>query len=137
MFMNYMDYTDDACMVMFTAGQKARMLAAINTDRSGLISSANTNCLPIGINEITLNQNVYIYPNPSSGDFIINVENAGVSVADVSVYNALGEAIIQKRIIVPSGGEMKVDLNNKPDGIYMIKMKTSAGTVTKKVILNR
>ena len=30
MFMNYMDYSDDACLVMFTAGQKARMLAALN-----------------------------------------------------------------------------------------------------------
>lgn len=39
MFMNYMDYTDDACMFMFTTGQSARMTAAINTYRTGLLTS--------------------------------------------------------------------------------------------------
>ncbi|MES2883081.1 MAG: zinc metalloprotease [Bacteroidota bacterium] len=34
-WMNYMDYTDDRCMYMFTAGQKTRMDAAIDNARSG------------------------------------------------------------------------------------------------------
>lgn len=39
MFMNYMDYTDDACMYMFTPGQKSRMLAALNGTRASLLTS--------------------------------------------------------------------------------------------------
>ena len=39
MFMNYMDYTDDACMNIFTNDQKNRMIATINTSRSGLLTS--------------------------------------------------------------------------------------------------
>jgi hypothetical protein len=39
MSMNYMDYTNDACMYMFTAGQSTRMNALFTGARSGLVSS--------------------------------------------------------------------------------------------------
>lgn len=39
MFMNYMDYTDDDCMNIFTNGQKTRTHAAINVYRSSLLTS--------------------------------------------------------------------------------------------------
>ena len=39
MYMNYMDYVDDYCMNIFTLGQKERMWATINTQRSSLLHS--------------------------------------------------------------------------------------------------
>ncbi|MDD3875087.1 MAG: PKD domain-containing protein [Bacteroidales bacterium] len=40
MFMNYMDYVDDACMMMFSLDQKARMVAALNGARSSILTSS-------------------------------------------------------------------------------------------------
>lgn len=45
MFMNYMDYVDDACMYMFTAGQKARMQATLSGARASLTTSMG--CVPV------------------------------------------------------------------------------------------
>jgi len=45
MFMNYMDYVNDACMYMFTNGQKVRVQAALNGPRASLITS--NGCQPV------------------------------------------------------------------------------------------
>ncbi len=58
MFMNYMDYTNDACMNLFTNGQKARMIAAVNLYRPNLIhntcSNPTTNIINLSITNKTL-----------------------------------------------------------------------------------
>ena len=50
MFMNYMDYTNDACMNLFTEGQKTRMIATINLYRSNMLNHSLCNA-PTNITE--------------------------------------------------------------------------------------
>jgi hypothetical protein len=46
MFMNYMDYTDDAAMFMFTTQQCARMTAVVSTSPWNVLQSSN-GCTPV------------------------------------------------------------------------------------------
>lgn len=138
MFMNFMDYTDDACMYMFTTDQTTRIQTAMTsgTYRKGLNASAAALCTT-GIIDNALSDNISLYPNPSTGDLFMNVNLPNISSADVTIFNAIGDIVLQKRIGVSTNNEVKFDMNSRPDGVYIFQMKTFQGTITKKVVINR
>jgi hypothetical protein len=137
MFMNYMDYVDDISMYMFSVGQSTRISACLASTRSGLGPASLTKCSGNGIDDLLPQDNISLYPNPSTGDIFMTINVPNISSAEVVVFNAIGEAVLEKKVVVPSNNEIKLDMNSKPDGMYLVKLKTSEGTITKKIVINR
>ena len=76
MFQNYMDYSDDGCMNLFTIGQKDRMWAAVNASRPELLSATCDGTQPPTPQEICDNG------IDDDGDGLIDCDDPDCSSAD-------------------------------------------------------
>ena len=127
MFMNFMDYVDDACMVMFTQGQMERMLATIESFRPGLVN----NDIPCVLNTENLNAEEFtIYPNPASGEIKIQFEEPVMTNGWVSIYNSLGQLVQKERRVIFDG--MTIVLPDMASGTYWIRIGNESEKLIKK-----
>ena len=113
MVFNYMDYSSDTCMGMFTKGQKLRMHGFLNTDprRNALFSS--NGCGVAGIKEEMTNQ-LTLLPNPATAEVKILI-NGNAQVLELRTLN--GQFI--QSLENPGAVEI-MDLSVLPAGMYFV-----------------
>lgn len=129
MYMNYMDYVDDACMNMFTYGQVDRMWAVLNSSRFDLLNSIG--CDDISSIKESISNNFKIYPNPNSGQFTLEFKEktSAIEILDVS-----GKQVF----FLKDHNElsMKLDLTSKlKSGTYFIRSLDSKSNKLEKLII--
>jgi len=136
MFMNYMDYGDDNCLNMFTTGQGTRITAALNGPRSSI--KLSTKCQDLtGIANPTGQIPFTIYPNPSTGEFVISSQLNDRADVTISVTNLLGEIVYSRQFHDLPYLVQKIDLSYQSNGIYLVEVRTDKAVSTGKVVVNR
>ncbi len=87
-----------------------------------------------GINELAANNNnLSIYPNPSSGQFTINLSN-NQNVYSVEVYNVMGEKIYQS---ILSNSQNNINLSTQPTGMYFVYLKSAESVEVGKMLVTK
>ena len=139
MYMNFMDFTNDACINLFTLGQKARMRAlfAPGGARASILSS---NGLGIPQNhEIPLPDAsprwlfTKIYPVPARDELTFDISSDERWIGKmISIVNLQGQVIKQTLI---TSRIQKINISNLQPGVYFLTAKKEDwGSIKEKFI---
>jgi hypothetical protein len=135
MYQNYMDYSDDKCLVMFTEGQKSRMQTVMANCPRRKSLTTSTVCTVAGIHEYSNNIEVEIYPNPTDGELNISISSLDIQDFSISIINTLGQTVKDVKHVQSNGGKLKIDLSEMNSGVYFISIKTKFGSKVKRIVL--
>ena len=113
-----------------------RMVGSINCPMSG--RAINTRRSPLSLfGAMEKKEVIATFPNPSNGQFTMQLKNFRSPKAEVSVFDAKG-TLVQKRSINPNKvNTTSFNLSGFGAGMYYIKVVSENGTTTSKVLVQK
>lgn len=138
MYMDYMDFTDDLGMHMFTNGQRDRMrtLFASGGFRYALLTSPAASVAAVSTDnptEVTTTGNhiqaLTLYPNPAVSRILVKMSDEACLGSMLEVYDRMGQRVMTSRITDLNFG---IDVSKLSSGMYFIRIndgKTASGNM--------
>lgn len=86
----------------------------------------------LGIDDVGLNNEVQLYPNPTSGELYIKTNT---NLTKIKVYSQTG-ALVETINIKDNSNEIKINVNHLPKALYIFELQNNSEKTWKKVIIN-
>lgn len=130
---NYMDYSNDSCMNIFTLNQKARVVAVLeNSIRRATLASSLAGQAPLATSTFDILSTLSIYPNPVNDVLNISLGDENDLPESYSLYNNLGQIIAQKS--VSSNADLSINTSDLSTGVYFIRVEKESAVKTLKFL---
>jgi hypothetical protein len=88
---------------------------------------------PVSVVELSNNEILKVYPNPTSGEFILEA-TTDKTVRQIEVINQMGQVVDVKSINRPMTGIETFNLNKHANGIYFVRLVFDQSISTLKVV---
>lgn len=107
------------------------------TNQCGTDTFTDTVALsPLGLDDLFLNGDVSVYPNPSNGEFTIDMTVLASSDITVQVENILGAIVyVSAPGSVQGTYSENISLGNAPAGMYFVRVLAGEQQLVKKIIV--
>ena len=135
MFQNYMDYTNDICMNLFTNDQKTRMRTVLENSprRKEVIANAS---IVLSTNQSqVLASTTRLFPNPGGSNTQLQINNELQGQLIITITDLRG-AVLQKMATTKLNTQLQLDLpiQNLPKGIYIVNIQMRQGNISQRLV---
>lgn len=85
--------------------------------------------------ELRSHLDLKVFPNPVTGQKV-TIEIGNEKLSELRISNIAGKVVVLKKFLIPEN-KIEISLDNTPNGIYLIQVKTSSNSlVAKKLIVS-
>ena len=117
-----------------TPVNSTNMIAALNDQVEDFTYPAECSS-SLSSEEVTLNKEVQIYPNPAKNEIFIKSNSLAIGETIISVYDATGKLVISEKKNLKS--QNTVDTSRLSNGIYIIKGEGIGVNFSQKIIIEK
>ena len=91
----------------------------------------------VGLDEENSSE-ISIYPNPSTGNFNLNISNVNTASVDVEITDVSGKVILSNAYNTNNGSiNESINISNVDDGVYIVRVNGGQSIVKRIVISNK